>query len=578
MDATHVYKFVFVILLKHKRWKRNGAVSASANADTKAGTTPASNTGKQRGNTEMELTSATLIGAQAFPGTGPAIRAHHPVTDLPLEPSFSDSSLQQVDAACRLAAAAFDSFRAAPHEQRAALLESIAAEIMALGDTLLERTAAETGLPRPRLEGERARTVGQLRLFASVVRAGHFLQATLDSAMPDRKPLPRSDLRMRKIPLGPVAVFGASNFPFAFSVAGGDTASALAAGCPVVVKAHPAHPGTSELIGRAVQKAVNASGLPEGVFSMLHGHQNAVGEALVLHSAIAAVGFTGSRRGGLALVALAAKRSTPIPVYAEMSSVNPVFLLPAALAERGEAIAQGFVDSLTLGTGQFCTQPGLVFGVDSPAMNRFVQAAAEKLHQKVSTPMLNATIYSAYSSGVATLQQAPAVQMLAQGQAAASGLLGRPALFSTTAAQFLQHGNLGDELFGPSSLLVVCRDHGEMQRIADAMEGQLTATLQIDAADLPIAASLLPILERKAGRILVNGFPTGVEVCYAMVHGGPAPATSDSRTTSVGAAAIDRFLRPVCYQDFPAGLLPQELQDGNPLRVTRLIDGALQPA
>ena len=524
----------------------------------------------------MQLTSATLLGSTEVAGTGQAMRAHNPATDQPLEPAFPDSSLDQVDTACRLAEAAFDPFRAAPLEQRAALLDAIAEEILALGDALIERAMAETGLPRPRLEGERARTVGQLRLFSGVVRAGRFLEATLDSALPERKPLPRPDLRMRKVPLGPVAVFGASNFPLAFSVAGGDTASALAAGCPVVVKAHPAHPGTSELVGKAVQCAVAASGLAAGIFSLVHGHQNAVGEALVMHPSIAAVGFTGSRGGGLALVALAAKRRVPIPVYAEMSSVNPVFLLPSALEARGATIAQGFVDSLTLGTGQFCTQPGLVFGVDGPALQAFIAAAAEKLAAKASTLMLNGSICRAYKQGVTRLRGDAGLELIAEGQPAGEGLTGRPALFVTSAANFLEHSELSDEVFGPASLIILASDEDELVRIASSFEGQLTATLQMDAGDLALAARLLPILERKVGRILANGFPTGVEPCYAMVHGGPFPSTSDSRTTSVGAMAIERFLRPVCYQDIPGQLLAPELHDGNPLGIPRLEEGKLR--
>ncbi len=524
----------------------------------------------------MQLTGETLIGSRGVVGTGSTVKALNPLTNESMEPVFPDSSVEQVNEACELAAAAFDVYREAPLAQRAALLEAMAEEILALGDELIERVMAESGLPRPRLEGERGRTVGQLRLFASVVRDGRFLTATLDSALPDRKPLPRQDLRLRKIPLGPVAVFGASNFPLAFSVAGGDTASALAAGCPVVVKSHPSHPGTSELIGKALQRAVAKSGLPEGVFSLVHGSAMDVGQALVKHPAITAVGFTGSRRGGLALVEAAAKRPVPIPVYAEMSSVNPVFLLSQALEARAEAIAQGFVDSATLGTGQFCTQPGLVFGVDCAAMQQFVKAAGEKLAAKPATPMLNAGICSAYAKGAAALAADSKLTKIAEGQPAEdAGLRGRPALFVTEATEFVKNPHLAEELFGPSSVIVLCSSVEEMVSIAAGLEGQLTATLQMDGGDKAVAKKLLTVLERKAGRILANGYPTGVEVCYAMVHGGPFPSTSDSRTTSVGASAIDRYLRPVCYQDIPEDLLAPELQDANPLGLWRLKDGAL---
>ncbi|HEY4353806.1 MAG TPA: aldehyde dehydrogenase (NADP(+)), partial [Paraburkholderia sp.] len=479
----------------------------------------------------------------------------------------------EVDRACELAALAFDPYRQAPLEKRARLLEAIADNIVALGDTLIERAQAESALPKARLEGERGRTVGQLRLFASLVREGRWLSATIDPAMPDRKPLPRSDLRAQKIPVGPVAVFGASNFPLAFSVAGGDTASALAAGCPVVVKAHPAHLGTSELVGRAIQKAVADSGLHEGVFSLLVGAGNEIGEALVAHPAIKSVGFTGSRRGGVALVSIASKRREPIPVFAEMSSVNPFFVLPGALAKRGEAIANGFIDSVTLGVGQFCTNPGIVLLLDGPNKQTFIDAAAKALAQKGAQSMLTPGIANAYKDSVSQRRELNGVQSIAQGQQTDATCSALPVLFQTNAMQFLASAQLEDEIFGPTSLIVTCNDIDEMVKVAEYIEGQLTATLQIEQEDYELARKLLPTLERKAGRILANGYPTGVEVCHAMVHGGPYPATSDSRATSVGAMAIERFLRPVCYQDLPAALLPEALHDENPLKLLRILDG-----
>jgi NADP-dependent aldehyde dehydrogenase len=430
-------------------------------------------------------------------------------------------------------------------------------------------------LPQARLEGERGRTVGQLRLFAKVVRDGHYLDVALDAALPERAP-PRPDLRLRKIGLGPVVVFGASNFPLAFSVAGGDTASALAAGCPVIVKAHGAHPGTSELVGRAVQAAVAGCGLPEGVFSLLHGDGRTVGQALVAHPAIKAVGFTGSRAGGLALVRAAAERAEPIPVYAEMSSVNPMFLLPGALEEGAARIGAGFVDSLTLGAGQFCTNPGLVIGLDSPALDRFIEAAATALRAKTGATMLTPGIHAAFHDGVAKLAGQAGVSELARGQCGTGACGGQPALFVTDAANFLANPALEDEIFGAASLVVRCTEPAQLRQLAEHLDGQLTATLFVTEADQALARSLLPALERKAGRVLVNGFPTGVEVAHAMVHGGPFPATSDSRSTSVGAGAIDRFLRPVSYQDFPAWLLPAALQDDNPLQLWRMRDGQMQ--
>ncbi|MDB5765410.1 MAG: D-Glucuronolactone:NAD+ oxidoreductase [Collimonas fungivorans] len=521
----------------------------------------------------MNITGEMLIGQSAVRGTEGTLRAVNPATNEKIGPDFGAGGATEVDRACTLAQQAFDSYRATTAQQRAEFLEEIASGILALGPALIERAAQESGLPTARLEGERGRTVGQLRLFASVLRAGNYLGATLDSALPERTP-PRSDLRLRKIAIGPVAVFGASNFPLAFSVAGGDTASALAAGCPVVVKTHNAHPGTSELVGRAIQQAVAACKLPEGVFSLVIGAGNEVGQALASHPAIKAVGFTGSRQGGLALVRAAAQRREPIPVYAEMSSINPMFLLPHALAARAAKIGTAFVDSLTMGVGQFCTNPGLVIGLAGEHLVQFQEAALQALKTKAAGTMLTPGIHDAYVAGVERMGALAGVDTLGQGQVAAAPCAAQATLFSTDAATFLATEQLEDEIFGPSSLLVACRNEDEMRAVAEHLAGQLTATLQLDEEDHALARKLLPTLERKAGRILVNGFPTGVEVSYAMVHGGPFPATSDSRSTSVGATAIDRFLRPVCYQDLPGALLPAELQDGNPLGLPRLVDGS----
>ncbi len=525
----------------------------------------------------MMLTGEMLIGARAVRGSEGVLRAVNPATGADMEPGFGGGSAADVDAACVLAEAAFDVYRAVSLEKRAQFLEAIAQGIVDLGGVLVERVMAESGLPQGRVEGERARTVGQLRLFASLAREGRWLSATLDRALPDRKPAPRADLRAQKIPLGPVAIFGASNFPLAFSVAGGDTASALAAGCTVVAKSHPSHLGTSELVGRVIQKAVADCGLPEGVFSLVVGEGNFVGEALVRHRVIQAVGFTGSRRGGKALVALAAGREVPIPVYAEMSSINPVFLLPAVLAQRAETIAQGLIDSVTLGTGQFCTKPGIVIGVAGADFERFRAAAQASLEVKAATTMLNSGIHRAYCEGAADWGKDSGVHTLSLGGAAAGGSYsGQPKLFATTAHHFMKSPNLLEEVFGPAALLIECASTEELVAVAKHLNGQLTATLHMAEQDVELARVLVPLLERKAGRILVNGFPTGVEVGYAMVHGGPSPSTSDSRVTSVGAMSIERFLRPVCYQDFPTELLPEALQDSNPLHLWRLIEGKLQ--
>ena len=482
--------------------------------------------------------------------------------------------LADVESAAAAAEAAFDAYRATTPEARATFLEAIAEEILAIGDPLIERAAAESGLPVARLTGERGRTVGQLRLFAGVVRAGGWQGVRIDPALPDRQPLPRPDLRLRMVPLGPVAVFGASNFPLAFSTAGGDTAAALAAGCPVVVKGHPAHPGTDAMVADAIGRAVARAGLPDGVFGHVRGAGNDLGGALVRHPAIAAVGFTGSRAGGLALVAIAQARPVPIPVYAEMSSINPVVLMPAALAARGADLGRAFVGSLTMGSGQFCTNPGLVVAVEGEGLDAFEAAAAEALAAHAPQAMLTGGIRAAFAEGTARLADADGVTQLAAGLEGDGVATEMARLFATDGATVRARPDLAEEVFGASSLVVRCRDIDEVAAVLAATEGQLTATLHLDEGDHADAARLLPILERKAGRILANGWPTGVEVAHAMVHGGPFPATSDGRSTSVGSLAIDRFLRPVCYQDLPAALLPAVLRDG--AEGPRLVDG--QPA
>ncbi|MFC3174003.1 aldehyde dehydrogenase (NADP(+)) [Novosphingobium bradum] len=519
------------------------------------------------------LSGELFIGADRISGSGQAIHGWNPATGERLDPAYPGASLADVERACGLADEAFDPFRALPLGARADFLERIAANILGIGDALIERAMAETGLPRGRLEGERGRTVTQLRLFAEVVRAGRFLEARVDPAQPDRQPAPRPDLRLRMIGLGPVAVFGASNFPLAFSVAGGDTASALAAGCPVVVKAHSAHPGTSELVGKAVQQAVAECGLPAGVFSLLFGNGTDIGRALVADPRIKAVGFTGSRSGGLALLEVAQGRPEPIPVYAEMSSINPVLLLPGALAERAPEIARAFVASVTLGAGQFCTNPGLLVAVEGEGLDAFVEGAALAMASAEPQVMLTAGIARAYGEGVDRLGAAGEVTLAGRGRAA-SGNQGQAALFSVSAKAFLANPALQEEVFGAAALLVRCGEAAELHSVLRALQGQLTAALHVADGDAGLVQGLLPLLERKVGRIIFNNFGTGVEVAHAMVHGGPFPATSDSRTTSVGTLAIDRFLRPVSYQDMPEALLPDELKSANPLAIPRLVDGA----
>ncbi len=520
----------------------------------------------------MSLTGDILIGSKRLSGIGATFKAVNPATGEVLEPAFAFAGAAEVERAGALAAAAFDIYRETAPEARAAFLESIAAEILALGDDLVVRACAESGLPRPRIEGERMRTVGQLRLFAAVVRAGHWLDLRVDPALPERKPLPRPDLRQRHIALGPVAVFGASNFPLAFSVAGGDTASALAAGCPVVAKGHPAHPGTGELVATAVLKAVAAHGLPDGTFSLLLGG-NETGIALVKDARIKAVGFTGSRSGGLALSALAAARPEPIPVYAEMSSINPVYLLPGALAAGAEKLGRDFIGSVILGAGQFCTNPGLVLAVGGPDLDSFVASAAAALADYAPSAMLTPGIHRAYEAGRKVLSENRRVDRVAEGKVGEGVNRGTGALFVTEGADFLADETLSHEVFGASSLVVRCRDEDELLRVSRKLEGQLTVTLHLATSDLDAARRLMPVLEMKAGRILANGWPTGVEVSPAMMHGGPFPATSDGRSTSVGSLAIRRFLRPVCYQDMPSELLPDALRDSALEALPHMMDG-----
>ena len=525
----------------------------------------------------MSISGDLFIGSERV-SSPRTFRASNPATGATLEPGFSIADTAAVSRACELAWTAFDRFREAGSEARARLLEAIAEQILALGDELLERAHQESGLPLARLTGERGRTIGQLRLFAAELRLGGWLGVRVDPALPARTPLPRSDLRQYKIPLGPVAVFGASNFPLAFSVAGGDTAAALAAGCPVIVKGHPAHPGTSELVARAIVAAVAACQMPPGVFSLLNGESYELGTALVAHPRVKAVGFTGSRGGGLALLKIANARLEPIPVYTEMSSVNPVLLLPGVLAARAEALGKEFVTSLNLGVGQFCTNPGVLVALDSPDLERFVASAGAALATVAPGVMLTAGIHGAYEKGVARLGQSAQVSLLARGGESKGKNCAQGAFFSVTASDVLQHTELLEEVFGPASVLIRCQNETQLAGVLEHLEGQLTATLHLTQQDEAVAARLLPILERKAGRIIANGWPTGVEVAHAMVHGGPFPATSDGRSTSVGTLAIERFLRPVCYQDFPDSLLPAPLRrEEVPTRPHRL-DGVYQLA
>ncbi|SIT06921.1 aldehyde dehydrogenase (NADP(+)) [Paracoccus saliphilus] len=494
------------------------------------------------------LVAGEWVGAdRSFPSTP----AHGPVYE------FSAGTVELVNRAVEAAEEAFWSYGYATREERAAFLDAIADEIEERADAITEIGTQETGLPEARLQGERGRTTGQLRLFAEHIRKGDYLDRRHDEALPERKPLPRPDLRMIQRPIGPVAVFGASNFPLAFSTAGGDTASALAAGCPVVVKGHPAHPGTGEIVAEAIHAAITRTGMPKGVFSFIHGDSHEVGGALVQHSLIKAVGFTGSLRGGRALFDLCAARAEPIPFFGELGSINPCFVLPEALAARGQAIAEGWTGSLTMGAGQFCTNPGLLVLPEGDAADAFTEAARTALADPAAQVMLTDDIADAYREGAGRVAGLASAVI----ETESPGRNALPNIYKTSADDFLRDHALGEEVFGPLGLIVTARDEDQMLELARGLEGQLTATLQMDEGDTPLARRLMPVLERKAGRVMANGWPTGVEVCDAMVHGGPYPASTNFGATSVGTLAIRRFLRPVCFQNMPEELLPEDLRN-----------------
>jgi alpha-ketoglutaric semialdehyde dehydrogenase len=527
----------------------------------------------------VTLTGHSLIAGQPVAGDGKTAYGFNPATNEQLEPGYTLLTEEQLKAATAAAAAAYPSFSTLDPETHARFLEAIADNIEAIGEELITRAGLETGLPAARLQGERARTTGQLRLFAAVVRQGDFRGVRIDPALPDRAPLPRADIRQRQIPLGPVAVFGASNFPLAFSTAGGDTASALAAGCPVVFKAHNAHPGTGELVGQAIAMAVRDTGLHPGVFSLIYGPGSSIGQALVADPAIKAVGFTGSQSAGIALMRTAAARPEPIPVYAEMSSLNPVFVFPGALngsAEQTDALAQQYVTAVTGSSGQLCTSPGLLFAPAGEAGDAFASAVGRALSGCAGQTMLTAGIAGSWNAGAEALGSAENVTVVGQGAKGTTENAPAPAIFGTSVAEFVSNHVLHAEIFGAASLVIRYSAPEELLEAAKRLEGQLTASLQLTEADYPAAAGLIPVLEQKVGRIIVNGWPTGVEVGHAMVHGGPFPATSDTRTTSVGTLAINRFLRPVAYQNLPQELLPVPLRDPNPWRLNRRVDGVVE--
>ncbi|SNZ00802.1 aldehyde dehydrogenase (NADP(+)) [Flagellimonas pacifica] len=521
----------------------------------------------------MELTGKNILGFTQSAKGEVLFYGVNPSTGSQLQTPYYQATQQEIDEAITLAENAFTEYRDKSGKEKAVFLETIAGELASIEQEIVAIGTQETGLPAGRLSGELGRTTGQLRLFASLLRDGSWVDARIDTADPNRTPVPKPDTRQMQIALGPVGVFGASNFPLAFSAAGGDTASAFAAGCTVVVKAHPAHPGTSELVGNAIIKAAKKCGMPNGVFSMVHGASIDVGQAVVRHPFIKAIGFTGSFRGGKSLFDEAARREEPIPVYAEMGSTNPVFVLPGALKENHQALAEGLSGSVQLGVGQFCTNPGLTIVPEQEEGSLFENILKESISDAESATMLTESIQRAYNSGLEKLKAKDAVASVSFGKKGEQQSQGVPEVLSVSANDFLSDKELEEEVFGPSTLLVRTKDKDEMIKIAKGLNGHLTATVQGTEADLAEYADLLKILERKVGRLLINGFPTGVEVCHSMVHGGPFPATSDARMTSVGTAAITRYTRPICYQNYPDALLPDELKAANPLNILRLENG-----
>jgi alpha-ketoglutaric semialdehyde dehydrogenase len=520
------------------------------------------------------LTGTSIIGFTRGSASGDTFMAFDPTTGSRVEPPFFSASHDELEFAARLADEARHALARTSPARRAEFLRSIANNIEELGDALLERASLETALPNARFAGERARTGGQLRMFADVLDEGSWVDARIDHAIPDRQPLPKPDVRSMLRPLGPVAVFCASNFPLAYSVAGGDTASALAAGCPVIVIAHTAHPGTAELVGGAIAAAVQEHDMPEGTFSLLFSSGYEIGQALVKHPVIKAVGFTGSRRGGRALMDLAAARPEPIPVYTEMSSVNPTFLLPSAIAKRGDTIASGLHASVTIGAGQFCTKPGLVFIPPKSETESFISNFKSQISNTASAPLLTEGIKQAFETS--SVHRRAEVESFESARISdAAGYAVAPSVFETSADSYMENPDLNEEIFGPTTLLISADSKEQLLEIARNLEGQLTASVHGDEEDLIEYADLIAILETKAGRLIFNGFSTGVEVCPSMVHGGPYPATSDSRSTAVGSRAITRFARLVCFQNFPDAALPDELKEGNPLGIWRMTDGQM---
>ena len=522
------------------------------------------------------ITGKNYIGNRLSAEGTVTYKTFNPVTNTENDHTFYEATASEINAAVALASKAFQEFRFVSGQRKAAFLNAIADEILALDEELVQTYCSETGLPEGRAKGERGRTVFQLRSFANLVVEGSWVEASIDHGIPDREPAPKPDLRKMNIPLGPVVVFGASNFPLAYSTAGGDTAAALAAGCPVIVKSHPMHAGTGELVASAIQKAAQKTGMPDGVFSNLNSSGIEVGVQLVKHPEVKAVGFTGSIRGGRALLDLAAQRPEPIPVFAEMGSINPVVLLPNVIAQRGDELAKTYAGSITLGTGQFCTNPGLLLGIKSEDLSNFINQLGVELSKLQPSVMLHPNIHQAYESNTNNVIQQEAVQVVSSFEDEVKTNYARQMVVTVEGETFLNNPKLHQEVFGPFSMVVQCENSTQLKEIIASLEGQLTGTIIAGDSELEKYSEVVNALQNRVGRIIFNGVPTGVEVCPSMVHGGPYPASTDSRFTAVGIHSIKRWVRPFSYQNWPNELLPDELKDENPLQIQRIINGKLQ--
>ena len=524
------------------------------------------------------ITGKNYIGNQLSAKGTITYKTFNPQLNIENESLFTEASTDEINEAVALASEAYKEFSKISGVRKAAFLNAIADEILALDDVLISAYCSETGLPEGRAKGERGRTIGQLRSFAELVKEGAWVEAAIDTAEPDRQPLPKSDIRKMLIPLGPVVVFGASNFPLAYSTAGGDTAAALASGCPVVVKSHPMHAGTGELVASAIIKASEATGMPNGVFSNLNSRGVEVGQILVEHPSVKAVGFTGSINGGRALYDLAAKREEPIPVFAEMGSVNPVVILPKALENRGDSLAKTYAGSVTLGSGQFCTNPGLLLGIKGEELTQFTSSLSAEIEKIEPSCMLHPNIVGAYEKKKEKAISQAGLTVTADYETAVQSNYARQAIATVEGKSFLENKTLHQEVFGPFSMVVQCEDAKELTTIISNLEGQLTGTLIAEDSEVANYPALIDALQNRVGRIIYNGVPTGVEVCPSMVHGGPYPASTDSRFTAVGIDSIKRWARPFSYQDWPNSLLPSELKNENPLGISRLVNNELTTA